>query len=236
LNERSPLRRFIVVRRRFGLAVAARVAYSRVRGILFPSLALPDQPPYNAAHRELSVLLDAKEHSVTDLNEAVAALAGRSGWGWEICIRAYTSADREMAGALARLRGSNPWIRVVQSDETVDHATAAQRTLEQATGQFVALVAPGCRLQPEVMGGLLARLRNGPGNTAAVVAGTAQQPGGGPRQRLSAECCLLLLSKADHLAVGPVPWLLTARSVAEHLAQAGAATVHIDGFECGVAS
>ncbi|MGH6852020.1 MAG: hypothetical protein ACREDJ_02250, partial [Methylocella sp.] len=57
-------------------------------------------------------------------------------------------------------------------DESVDDATAARWTVEQATGQFVALVAPGYTPKAGGIARLLARLRNDPGIDAAVLAGT----------------------------------------------------------------
>jgi hypothetical protein len=57
LNDLSLLRRFVTVSRDFGFVIAMRVAYSKVRGKLWPALALPDAPVHNARHREVSVLL-----------------------------------------------------------------------------------------------------------------------------------------------------------------------------------
>ena len=76
-----------------------------------------------------------------------------------------------MASALARLRGTQPWIRIVTADESIDDATAARWTVEQATGQFVALVGPGYAPEADAIARLLVRLHNDPGIDAAVLVG-----------------------------------------------------------------
>ena len=82
-----------------------------------------------------------------------------------------------MARTLARIRGTQPWIRIVTTDKSVDDATAARWTVEQATGQFVALVAPGYTPDAGAITRLLARLHNDSGIDAAVLIGTEE---GGP--------------------------------------------------------
>jgi hypothetical protein len=216
LNDRSALRRFLRTCRRFGLRVAVNVAYSKVRGWLFPASALPDRPLYDNRPRELSVLLDGAEHSPADLNAIVAAIAGRGGQHWEICICEHHPLPPQTAHALARWHGKHAWLRIVSSDASVDAATAARSTLEQATGLFVALVTPGYTPSPEILAALLARLREAPQERAALYGGEHhfRCP---PRRKQAAVCRLLLLRKASYLLLPDEAGLLAAASVAARL-------------------
>ncbi len=171
LNGPSPLRRFVAVTRDYGLAVAMRVAYSKVRGRLCPALALPDPPLYNTGRREVSVLLGTAGQGAATLDAVVEVLAGRGGSDWEVCVCERSPVSPEMARVLARIRGTQPWIRIVTTDEFVDDATAARWTAEQATGQFVALVAPGYLLDNGAITRVLAQLHNDSGLDAAVLIG-----------------------------------------------------------------
>jgi hypothetical protein len=94
-------------------------------------LALRDRPAYDAKRREISILLVAAEHRADTLVAVVGVLAGRGGSDWEICICERSPVEPEMARALARLRGTQPWIRIVTTDESVDDATAARWTVER---------------------------------------------------------------------------------------------------------
>jgi hypothetical protein len=145
-NDLSPLRRFVTAARRFGLNIAIRVAYSKLRGRLFPALALPDQPGYHHAPRELSILIGAAEQDAATLEAIVQVIAERGGSDWEVCVSGHPAMGPESCRALSRLRGAKPWIRVVPADGSVDDVSAAQWTVEQATGDFVAFVAPGYML------------------------------------------------------------------------------------------
>lgn len=100
MNDRSPLRRFITVSRDFGLAVAMRVAYSKVRGRLCPALALPDAPAYNAKHREVSVLLSTAGQGAATLDAVAEVVAARD---WTL-RSAFASALRWNRRWRARLR------------------------------------------------------------------------------------------------------------------------------------
>ncbi|MGH6796473.1 MAG: hypothetical protein ACREDD_07755 [Methylocella sp.] len=231
MNGRSPLRRFVTASRDFGFAVAMRVAYSKVRGRLCPALALPGAPDYNVGRREVSILLSTAEQGAATLDALVEILAERGGLGWEICICERFPVERQMAGALARLRGTRPWIRIVPADESVDDATAAQWTVEQATGQFVALVAPGYTPTVGGIARLLARLHNDFGIDAAVLAGT-DRGSGSPRSLVAwAGCRLLMQRKSGFLAA--VKWgsPLTAPALAKDLDEAGVPTAYMAAWE-----
>ncbi len=221
MNDRSQLRRFVTVSRDFGFAVATRVVYSKVRGMLCPALALPDPPVYNARHREVSVLLSTAGQGAATLDAVVEVLARRGGLDWEVCVCERSPVEPEMARALARLRGTQPWIRLVTTDESVDAATAARWTVEQATGQFVALVAPGYTPEAGAIARLLARLHNNSGIDAAALAATDRGSGGPPSPLRWADCRLLLQKKSGYLAALSGRWPLTAPALAKDLDEAG---------------
>lgn len=231
MNDRSPLRRFVAVSRDFGFAVAMRVAFSKVRGKLCPALALPDAPVYNARHREVSVLLDTAGQGAATLDAIVEVLAGRSGLDFEVCICERSKVEPEMARALARIRGTQPWIRIVTADESIDDATAARWTVEQATGQFVALVAPGYTLEAVSIARLLARLHNDTGIDAAALVGTDIGSGSPPSLVPWADCRLLLQRKSGYLAALEERWPLTAPALAKELDEAGVPTAYVAGSE-----
>jgi hypothetical protein len=231
LNDRSPLRRFIMVSRNFGFVVAMRVAYSKIRGKLCPALALPGAPVYNARHREVSVLLSTAEQSAATLDAVVEVLAGRGGLDWDVCICERSPVEPEMAHALARFRGTQPWIRIVTTDESVDDATAARWTVEQATGQFVALVAPGYTPKAGAIARLLARLHNDAGIDAAALAGTDSGPGSPPSLVPWADCRLLLQRKSGYLAALGGRWPLAAPALAKVLDEAGVQTAYMAAWE-----
>ncbi|MGH6840794.1 MAG: hypothetical protein ACREDV_01695 [Methylocella sp.] len=231
MNDRSPLRRFVAVCRDFGVRIALRVAYSKVRGRLCPALALPDAPVYNALHREVSVLLDTAGQAAATLDAVVEALAERGLLDWEVCICERVPVEPEIAGALARIRGTRPWIRIVTADESIDDATAARWTVEQATGQFVALVAPGYAPKAGAIERLLARLQNEPGIDAAVLAGTDRCLGGPPPLDAAADCRLLLQRKSGYLAAIEGRWHLVASVLAKDLDEAGVPTAYMAALE-----
>lgn len=231
MNDRSPLRRFVAVSRNFGFAVAMRVAYSKVRGSLCPALALPDAAVYNARRREVSVLLNTAAQSAATLDAVVEVLAGRGLLDFEVCICERSKLAPEVARALARIRGTQPWIRIVTADESVDDATAARWTVEQASGQFVALVAPGYSLKADAIERLLARLHNDAGIGAAALAGTDNGSGNPPSKVPWADCRLLLQRKSGYLAAFGGRWHLTAPALAKDLYEAGMPTVYMSAWE-----
>ena len=223
MSDRSALRRFVTAWRDFGLDVAMRVAYSKVRGGLCPALALPDPPVYSK-HRDVSVLLSTAEQDAVTLLAVAEVLAGRSGSDWEVCICERTPVELEMARALARWRGTKPWIRIVTADRSVDAEMAARWTVEQATGEFVAFLAPGYTPEGRAIARLLARLRNDSAIEAAVLAGM-DNDAGGPRPRWAA-CRLLLHRKKAYLARCSGSWPLSARTLARDLDAAGVPTAY----------
>lgn len=200
MDGRSPLRQFVTVSYKFGFVTATRVAYHKVRGMLWPALALPEAPVYNARHREVSVLLSTAEHDVTTIDAVCDALAQRGGLDWEVCICERCPVQPQTSRALARWRGTQPWIRLVTANESIDDATAAQWTVEQATGEFVALVAPGYRPEAGAIARLLARLQNDSGKDAAVLLGLDRAPEPPASRGPSPDCRLLLHRKSRYLA------------------------------------
>jgi hypothetical protein len=221
LNDRSPLRRFITVSRNFGIVIAMRVAYSKVRGRLWPALALPDAPVYNANRRVVSVMLSTADHGAATLNAVAEVLSGRGGLDWEVCICERSPAEPGMARTLARLRGARPEIRIVTTDESVDDALAARWTVEQATGEFVALLAPGYALEASAISMLLARLLEDSGIDAAVLVG-ANGGSGSLRSSITwTNYQLLLQRKSKYLATQTAHWLLTAPALVKYLYESG---------------
>lgn len=233
LNDRSLLRRFFKVSRDFGFVTAMRVACSKVRGWLCPALALPDAPVYNA-RRQLSVLLSTAEQGAATLDAVVEVLAGRGVLDWEVCICERFPVEPEIALALARFRGTQPWIRIVTADGSVDDATAARWTVEQATGQFVALVAPGYMPEADAIVRLLTRLHNDSRIDAAVLAGTDSGSGSPPSSIRWADCRLLLQRKSGYLAALPGRWPMTAPALAKALDEAGVPTGYLAARESEV--
>ncbi|MGH6838734.1 MAG: hypothetical protein ACREDT_08020 [Methylocella sp.] len=231
MNDRSPLRRFVTISRDFGFGVAMRVAYSKLRGRLCPALALPDAAACNARHREVSVLLSTAEQGAATLDAVVEVLAGRDSMDWEVCICERRPVEQQMAGAVARLRGTQPWIRVVTADQSVDDATAARWTVEQATGEFVALVAPEIAPTADAIERLLARLHNDSGIDAAVLVGTDRDSGGPPSLDASADCRLLLQRKSGYLAAPAGRWHLVASALAKDLDVACVPTAYMAVWE-----
>jgi hypothetical protein len=208
-----------------------RVAYSKLRGRLCPALALPEAPLYNAPHREVSFLLGTAGQGAATLDAVVEVLAGRGSLGWEVCICERSPVEQEMAGSLARVRGTQPWIRIVTADESVDDVTAARWTVEQATGQFVALVARGYAPKADVIARLLARLQNDAGIDAAVLVRADRDSSGPPSFDASADCCLLLQRKSGYLAAHKGRWHLAAQALAKDLDEAGVPTAYVEEWE-----
>ena len=216
----SPLRRFVTAARRFGLNVAIRVAYSKVRGGLFPAMALPDAPVYHNVPRELSILIGSTEHDAAALKAVVRVIAERGGSDWEVCVSGRPAMGREFERTLSRVRGAKPWIRVVSADGSVDDVTAAQWTVEQSTGEFVALVAPGYIVDADAVGRLLRRLRGEPRVEAAILVERVSDLGDLGAQPHS-DCRLLIQKKSRYLATSSGRWPLTAPAAAKAL-EAGA--------------
>ena len=121
---------------------------------------------------------------------------------------------REFEGALSRLRGAKPWIRVVSADGSVDDVTAAQWTVEQSTGEFVALVAPGYIVNADAIGRLLRRLRGEPRMEAAILVEHVSDLSDLGAQPYS-DCLLLIQKKSRYLATSSGRWPLTAPAVAK---------------------
>ena len=224
-NDLSPLRRFVAAARRFGLNVAIRVAYSKVRGRLFPAWALPDAPVYHQASRELSILIGAADQHPATLEGVVQVIAEQGGSDWEVCVSGRPAMGPEAGGALSRLRGAKPWIRIVPADASVDDETAAQWTVEQATGEFVALVAPGYVVSADAIAGLLGRLRSEPRMEAAMLIGWVGGSGALAAQPQFSDCRLLVQKKSRYLAMSAGRWPLTAPALAKTLEEAGAPVV-----------
>ena len=221
--DQSPLGLFRKVRRNFGLAAAIRVSFFRLRGALIPALALPP-PPAPTGWRDVSILLDAAEHDVATLEGVIDLLADRNRQDWELCIRAHEPLTAEKAEALARWRGAEPWIRVVAAAASVDAVTAAQWTVEQATGRYLALLAPAGAPRFEAFATLLERLRSEPEIKAAALVGGDGAPAGRFGQT-GPDCRLLLHRKAEYLAFFQGRWPLAAGSAFVLLQQFGQTAV-----------
>jgi hypothetical protein len=226
MSGRSPLGLFFKVCRDFGMRTAVRVVYFRLRGTLFPALALPDPAVPNITPHELSVLLDTTEHDAVTISSIVDLVASRGRSDWEICICEHVPVEPKMAQTLARCRGTTPWIRIITADICADEAIAAQWTVEQATGEYVALVGSGYAPQLESFSRLLARLRRTPEFDAAALIKANAECDGTSSPVSKSNCCLLLQRKSGYLAAFKGRWAFTAPQLAYSLEWQGAAIVY----------
>jgi hypothetical protein len=231
LNDHSPLRRLVTAFRDFGFIVTVRVLYSRVRGRIVPAWALPDAPVYSAGHREISILLSTAEHDAATLDAFIEMLAHPRGLGWELRICERAPAEPETVCVLAKFRGTQPWLRIVTADKSVDELMAARWTVEQATGQFIALVAPGYTPEAEAIAKLLSRLQNDSEVDAAVLVGADRCSGSPPSRVQRANCLLALQRKSGYLAAFDGRWPLTAPDLANDLAKAGIPIAYVSACE-----
>jgi hypothetical protein len=232
LNDRSPVRRLVRGYRDFGFHITMKVAYSKVRGWLCPALALPGPPVYNTTLREVSILFSTAEQSAAELDAVFGVVARRGGLDWELCLCERYPLEPEMARALARYRGTQPWLRIVTTDQSVDKETAARWTVEQSTGQFVALLAPGYKLEAGAIAGLFARLHTDPRADAAALIGRDPGPGSLPSRVPWTDCRLLVQRKSGYLAGFQRHWPLTAPAVAKYLDETGVPTTYMAASEC----
>ena len=179
-------------------------------------MALPGAPVYHNAPRELSILIGVTEHDAATLEAVVQVIAERGGSDWEVCVCGRPAMGREFERALSRLRGAKPWIRVVSADGSVDDVTAAQWTVEQSTGEFVALVAPGYIVNADAIGRLLRRLRGEPRMEAAILVERVSDLSDLGAQPYS-DCLLLIQKKSRYLTTSSGRWPLTAPAVGKTL-------------------
>lgn len=227
MNNRSNMRAFFSVLRSFGFVIAMRLTYSKVRGWLCPALALPRAALYVTRQRELSIVLSTLEQNAATLNAVVETIAGHGVSTWELCICERAPTAPAIAGVLERLRGTQPWLRIVTSDESVTEATAAQWTVEQTTGQFVALVAADYTPDAAAIEKLLSPLRGDSDIDASVLVGVGSGGRDPPSAIQAAACRLLVQRKTSYLAAFPRPLELSASNVASALREAGVACVCI---------
>ena len=187
---------------------------------MFPALALPDEPVYHHARRELSFLIGAAEQDAT-LEAVVQVIAEQGGSDWEVCVSRRPAMGAGLGRAVSRLRGAKPWIRVVPADGSVDDVTAAQWTVEQATGEFVALVAPGYIVDADSIARLLDKLRGEPRMEVAMLVGRVSGSGALAAQPRFSDCRLLVQKKSRYLAMSAGRWPLAAPALAKTLNEAG---------------
>jgi len=231
LNNTSLLRRFVRASRDFGLILATKVAYSKIRGMLFPALALPEAPVYVDMPREVSVLFNTAAHGAAVLDAVVAMLIARDGAGRELCICARAPVEPEMAQLLTRLRGSKPWIRIVTNERSVDDATAARWTIEQATGSFVALLGPQYEPSAHILSGLVAEMHQRPEIQAALLV-EADRGSNHPASADAPSVCVLLVQrKSGYLSLPAASWALTAPDLARILEEAGVAVAYFSASQ-----
>jgi len=223
-RERSQWILVIRVYRNFGFATAIRVVYFRVRGMLFPTLALPDPSVSVTTPHEVSILLNSAEHDAALLDVLVDLLVGREKSDWEICVCARSSSQSDMAQALDRYHGNQPWIRVVTTDAAIDDETAAQWTIEQSTGVYVALVAPGYSSQFDAITRCISLLCNRPDLDAAALVKTEAGTDGNQVGR----CTLVLQRKSKYLECFQGQWTLGAPAVIDALRKISAPIAYIE--------
>lgn len=219
MNDLSLPRRFLKVSRNFGLAIAVKVTWSKVRGMLFPALALPDGRAYEDRPRQVSFLLDTVEHAPGTMSAVAGMVEAHGDGSWEICVCDRPGAPPETLRLLARLRGTRPWIRIVKADAAADLPMAARWTVEQATGAFIALVAPHDAPDADAVRKLLDRMRHDEGIDAAILTGTREETAG------SADCRLAMQRKSRYLESQAGRWPLSAAALAQRLPEAGTACV-----------
>lgn len=224
MSELSLPRRFLKVTRNFGLAVAVKVTYSKIRGMVYPPLALPDGRVYDAPPRQVTFLIDAAQHDATAVTAMVDAVAAHGGGDWEICICERPPLPSEMVNLLARLRGTQPWLRIVRADAVVDAATAARWAVEQATGQLVAVVAAHFVIDSAAIQSLLHRLQQEPEIEAAALVGANSGP---ERPPSPDDCSFMMQRKSGYLACQPEQWPLTAPALARQLHEAKVRTAYV---------
>ncbi len=224
MNDLSLARRFLKVTRNFGLAIAVKVTYSKVRGMLYPPLALPDGRVYNHRPRHVSFLIDAAEHDAATVKALVEIVGAHDGGSSEICLCERPPLQPDMARLLDRLRGTQPWLRIVTVDAAVDGTTAAQWIVEQATGQFIALVAPRYVPDAKAIRKLLDRMQRDPPIDAAALLGEPEEP---PLPGAGADCRLAMQRKSGYLASQSGRWPLTAPALARQLHEANTQAVYI---------
>jgi hypothetical protein len=227
LQKLSSWRRFVSVYRNFGLGVALKVTTSKVRGMLLPASAMPDAPTYDGPRRELSVVIDAAGHDLAALRVIIDALAKREQSNWEMCICERHPPPPDVGQALSGFRANYSWIRIITTDQRVDKLTAAQWTVEQSTGEFVALLAPRWTFDAAKAAELLARLYDDPRIEAALLLATDSGSVAPPKAPRSVDCRLLVQRKSGYLVAAPGKWPLTAPELAQALHEAGARTAMV---------
>jgi hypothetical protein len=230
-DRSSLLRRFITASRDFGFVAATRVAYSQVRGRLFPGMALPDPPIYTTGPRQLSLLLSTADHGAAALQSVVEIVGQRRESGWEACICARSPIEGEAAKALARAHGTQPWIRIVTTDKSIGDTTAARWTVEQATGEFVALLAAGFTPAAGSIARLVSLLRKDSGIDAAGLVQSNVELKGAAAEIRWTNCRLLVQRKSSYLASNSGRWPLTADGVARELEEAHASIGYLREVE-----
>jgi hypothetical protein len=213
----------IRVYRNFGLATAIRVIYFRVRAMLFPTLALPDPSVPLTTPHEVSILLNSAEHDAALLDAVVDLLVGREKADWEICICARSSSQSDMQ-ALDRYHGNQPWIRVVITDAVIDDETAARWTIEQSTGVYVALVAPGYSPQFDAITRCVNLLYNRLDLDAVALVKTEAETEGHQVGR----CSLVLQRKSKFLEAFQGQWTIGAPAVVDALRKISAPIAYIE--------
>lgn len=216
----ATLRRLFEVRRTYGVHVAWNVIRSKILGALRPSAALPSPPAYTACRR-LSFLIRVEEHEPATLEAVVKAVRCARG-ALDVVVCAGSSTRAVEASSLAsRLRGACPWIRVVSATAAVDEGTAASWTVEQATGQYVAVLARGFAPTQADFARLVETLERDCNSLAVGLfsAGDADAPRG--------PVLLLALRKSFYLAEFPLTFPMTAPVLFETLARSGTPATEI---------
>ncbi|HVN90487.1 MAG TPA: hypothetical protein VMT61_11790 [Candidatus Binataceae bacterium] len=189
--RKQPLGRFFAIWRDYGSVVAARVVWSKFKGALSPSLAIPANINYAPICRDFGVLLNAADYSRIALNNLIEGFSKESRGGVEICIL-----ERRSGSLCDTLRGSQPLIRIITVDDSVRNGVAIRWTVEQATARYIALIAPECCMEVRELKSLVKALdENGEiDGVASCVANSAAN---------SESCKLLLLRKSRFLELLP---------------------------------
>lgn len=219
--DQSPLHTFVKTWRNHGIRTAMTVTYFRLRGVLFPALALPRLSFADTTRRQISVLLDASEQDTATLKAIIDVLAKRETADWEICVRQHGPVTVEMTTMLGRLHGTAPWLRIIVSTDDVDAMTASQWTVEQATGEFVAFITPAYVPGPDAFTTPLHRLQEDPALTSALLVDVVADADHG----------LLLQRKSAYLAAFAQNYILSATNVAKALTERGTPPIHVEATD-----
>jgi GT2 family glycosyltransferase len=99
----------------------------------------------------ISLLMPVFDTPPEVLVAAIASVRAQTHRNWELCICDDASSARGTLDVLARLKGSDPRIKIIRSPHNVHIARATNAAAEFATGQFVAFLDHDDTLEPDAL-------------------------------------------------------------------------------------